>query len=317
MNVWRLHTNTAGGYIGDYCFAKNVAAIGWCLRHYKSDIQSGKKTVKHFVDFEKFAIKSQGKDASSRGISQVKKLSCEIKANDLIWMRHAGIYYIGRVEGNSIYDYDFSDTAYNKDACNQLTNIFWQKVGDEDAVAGAISSAFNGRGRTLQKINSITPEYSKFVYDKVSGKNIYNVVNLGSGKTLEEKRNIFFNLLHYYDLEDLVCMYLYFHNQFVAIPSTNKTSTPLYECVLLDTKTGKNIYIQTKMNSDIDANNYKNLSKSGDVYLCSALKSVQNLQKVSSNIQKILPEGLYDFATAKRLKNFIPKRISDYVDLIG
>ena len=42
---------------------------------------------------------------------------------------------------------------------------------------------------------------------------------------------ILYNCLSPSDCEDLVCLYLYDKANYIAIPSTNKIATELYECV--------------------------------------------------------------------------------------
>lgn len=78
--------------------------------------------------------------------------------------------------------------------------------------------------------------------------------------------------------DDLLCMWLYHKYGYICIPSTNKLSTQLYECVLLDPKTGEHIYIQVKNgNVEINADDYEQLQ--GDTWFLTTKGRVINAEK--------------------------------------
>ena len=159
------------------------------------------------------------------------------------------------------------------DAANQLTNIRWIRFAqaDESTVPGAISTAFI-KGSTLQRINKPgVDEFSKLLYNREMGKRIYDV-------QFELTEPNFYSMLSPSDCEDLLCMWLYAKYGYICIPSTNKLATQLYECVLLDPKTGEHIYIQVKNgNVEIDADDYKQLQ--GITWLFTTKGRVINAEK--------------------------------------
>ena len=58
----------------------------------------------------------------------------------------------------------------------------------------------------------------------------------------------FFNYIRPEECEDLLCMLLLKKYGYIVIPSTNKLSTELYECILLNSENG---------NEDLKSDNYK------------------------------------------------------------
>lgn len=100
-----------------------------------------------------------------------------------------------------------------------------------------------------------------------------------------------------------MCAYLFSEYKYIVIPSTNKKSTELYECVLLDPKDRSHIYIQVKKgNVSIDANEFRHLQ--GKVFLFTSGGTVNNLDSnnKNENIEQISPEKLFDFAMSDAAK---------------
>ena len=88
MAVWRLHVNTGGKSIAQYCLQNNVAAMGWSLDHLTAE---ERKRIKSFEDYKVLA------DQIYNDYSSVIRLH-DVQPNDIIWMRSAdeGKYYFGR-----------------------------------------------------------------------------------------------------------------------------------------------------------------------------------------------------------------------------
>ena len=86
--------------------------------------------------------------------------------------RHSGDndsdYYIARVEKDSKYYYEISDEAYDNDACNQLTNLHWLKVGKASDVHDGIVSSLRNRGCTFRRISVAPIEYSQRIYNELT-----------------------------------------------------------------------------------------------------------------------------------------------------
>lgn len=134
-------------------------------------------------------------------------------------------------------------------------------------------------------------------------------------------QQLFYNCLSPSDCEDLVCLYLYDKANYIAIPSTNKIATELYECVLVNPSNGKLAYPQVKKGRDnLNINDYMELIKDNpnkEVYLFTTEGKVQGDIHIN-NIHGISPYELYNW-TEEKIKNnsfLIPKGIVKWYKLI-
>ena len=186
-------------------------------------------------------------------------------------------------------------------------DIEWLAVGDESTVPGFVATAFI-KGRTLQRINSEAVQiFSQHYYNTKIGKEHYQ------GLTIEANPEEFYDLLSPTDCEDLVCAYLSYEYKYIVIPSTNKKSTELYECILLDPEDRSHVYIQVKKgNVDIDANDFRHLQ--GKVFLFTSEGTVKNLDSNNENIKCISPEELFKFAISDAAKNIVSDSISYWTE---
>lgn len=306
MNIWRIQTRTSKRDISQYCLENNIVAMGWSLLEYDGDLQN--------LAFEKFEDYCDFADMYYQKYDSVIRLAKYISENDIIWMRSNGLYYCARITPDSKWFFNTDEEARQNDACNQLTNINWIKVGDE-SVPGALATAFI-QGKTLQRITKPgIQEFSKILYDNLSKDGFkYN-------ESIELSMETFYNLISPSDCEDLLYSYLYFKNNknYMCIPSTNKIGTEKYEFVMLDTETGKHIYIQVKKGDlNLNADDYINLVKgtNNQVYLFSSLGKVINTEKYS-NIKAIKAEELYEFACDEKNQNYIPPNIDFWMQFAG
>lgn len=329
--IWRLQTKTEGKIenIGNYCFKNKIIAMGWGLYYEQDGIRTVSDEERKAIgnDFKKFeeAWKKHDeyliglgdslkeKNAIYKSIDSVKRLA-EMKTGDLVWMRIDGIYYIGRVGEGSEWSFVADAYTTEMDACNQRSNIEWYKVGNESEVPGAINTAFI-RGSTFQRIHlDGAKEYSSLCFDKLARTTHYEAYRP------ERTQNVFFNMLSPSDAEDLLCLWLYKEHRYICIPSTNKISTPLYECVLLDTKNGKIFFVQVrKGDKSIDIKNYIELSDAGEVYLLQTNDKYENLEMVGDfpgKITIVQPKALFDFAMDRNNKNFLSPAIRKWVDYL-
>lgn len=311
MTIWRLHVNTSGGNCADICLDKHVMAVGWSItdRHIENFTEARKKkiceqrvNINSYEDYEKLIKKWKVYDGKSYVPATVRKLYWEVKPDDLVWIRYKGIYYLGRVGDTSQWVFDQDNLQ--KDAAIQRTDIEWLAVGDESTVPGFVATAFI-KGRTLQRINSEAVQiFSQHYYNTKIGKEHYQ------GLTIEANPEKFYDLLSPTDCEDLVCAYL---SKYIVIPSTNKKSTELYECVLLDPKDRSHIYIQVKKgNVSIDANDFRHLQ--GKVFLFTSEGTVKNLDSNNENITCISPEELFKFAMSDAATNIVSDSISYWTE---
>lgn len=292
MAVWRLQTKTSGGRIGQYCLDKGVVAVGWSLLNLSQAIRTTIKDFKQYCDYANDTYEQY---------SSVHRL-LEVQEGDFIWIHCDGLYYMGCVSKTSHWIFDSSEEAALLDAANQLTDISWIKYeeSDESSVPGAIATAFI-KGSTFQRINKPgVEEFCKLLYNREVKRNVYEV----NFAITEES---FYAMLSPSDCEDLLCMWLYYKKGYICIPSTNKLSTQLYECVLLDPKSGKHIYIQVKNGEiDINADDYSKLS--GEIWFLTTKGHVIHAD-CYDNMHVCDSTELYSFAMSDESQNILPPSI--------
>lgn len=324
-NVWRLQTKTDskdGKKISTYCKEESIAAVGWSInddqikeynaeafdkiQSIRASIQSKDIYYKVLEEYNLFNIKPGKKIVAVETIKRVKP-------GDYIWMRDNGIYYLGRVNENSNFMYNCDKDALDFDAANQITGVKWERIGDESQVPGAVATAFI-RGRTIQRINKdYMFEYAEYAF---GGKPL--VLEHSNREFLQQ---LFYDCLSPNDCEDLVCLYLYDKANYIAIPSTNKIATELYECVLVNPINGKLAYPQVKKgNKELNINDYIELIKdhpNKEVYLFTSEGKVQGDTHID-NIHSISPDELYSWAKEKIEGNscLIPEGIVKWYKLI-
>lgn len=324
-NVWRLQTKTDskdGKKISTYCKEESIAAVGWSInddqikeynaeafdkiQSIRASIQSKDIYYKVLEEYNLFNIKPGKKIVAVETIKRVKP-------GDYIWMRDNGIYYLGRVNENSNFMYNCDKDALDFDAANQITGVKWERIGDESQVPGAVATAFI-RGRTIQRINKdYMFEYAEYAF---GGKPL--VLEHSNREFLQQ---LFYDCLSPNDCEDLVCLYLYDKANYIAIPSTNKIATELYECVLVNPLNGKLAYPQVKKgNKELNINDYIELIKdhpNKEVYLFTSEGKVQGDTHID-NIHSISPDELYSWAKEKIEGNscLIPEGIVKWYKLI-
>lgn len=308
--LWRLQTNTdneSGVAVGTYCVDHGVLAVGWSLNdeHLKESIPEDKRPeakkrraeITTFDDFNSFVYEYHmyhGKVNSS-----VRRLVDTVETDDLIWLRQSGVYYLGRITEKSHWFYDSSNAVLEMDASNQVSDVEWLRVGDESSVPGAITTSMI-RGRTLQIIHKDGMlDYSKLLYNSITGKTHYKA-------TLTFDASLFYNLLSTEDCEDLLCMWLYHKYGYIAIPSTNKKSTPLYECVLIDPQNGRHIYPQAKAGGeDLRVSDYEHLD--GEAWLFTTKGHI--IGAPTDRIRAAEPKELFDFISTPQAKTILPNSI--------
>lgn len=316
--IWRLQTRTdnkTNKEVSALCIEKSVLAMGWSANDEhidknlrKSEIQAARLNIQEWEQYESL-IREYGVYDGKIGGS-VRCLYQDVKENDLVWVRKGGHYYLGRVLAGSQWQYDADEAVLMMDASNQRSNIEWHEVGDEADVPGAVATSFI-QGRTIQRIHAKgIKEYSMLLYNELCKKEHYSGVKITTSKgdsKLKVETRVFYSLLSTDDCEDLLCAWLYYKKGYITIPSTNKKSTPLYECVLKDPETGKSIYIQVKKGKDnLSARGYIHLK--GEVYLLTTEGTV-DMNGANKKIVEVDPEELYDAVKNGVLDNVLPDSI--------
>lgn len=320
--VWRLQVNTSyeeGQSIGNYLLDNDIMALGWSFRDshidgvIKENLELAKKDrylIEDIKGYTEFCKKYNIFFNKGKINDNVRRFTQDIKLGDLIWMRYEGIYYLARFNSDSKVIYKCTDETLDRDACIQITNVNWKKIGDESDVPGAVTTAFIA-GFTFSRIhNDGVKEFSEFIYDKMACENYYADTEL----TFNQEN--FYSSISPSDCEDLLCMYLNKTKGYVVIPSTNKKSTELYECVMLDPKNGKNIFIQVKKGDDnIDVLDYLHLD--GVVYLLSTSGRIDNYDEKYKNIKIVDSKELFNYLSHEDFQNYLPQSIKYWIELLG
>lgn len=323
ISIWRLQTNTdneTGQSVSDYCINNGVLALGWSLKdsHLANkglldDLIKSRANISEGTEDESFNKYEDyvNQNHIYKSISNITRLKTQIKTYDLVWMRNNGVYWLGLVGEHSRYFYDSSEMALSMDASNQRTDIKWIEVGGESDVAGVITTSFI-RGHTLQMINQEgVVEFSKYLINTLY-KNVYELEGFSNNpQTL-------FNLISPNDCEDVFCMWLYKKYGYVTIPSTCKTSTQLYECVLINPEDieKKEIYIQVKKvkkdNVNLYYSDYRNLD--GEVWLFTTNGKV--IGEKYQNMNVVDPKTIYDFIMSGENDSYLPRKILKWRGLL-
>ena len=160
-NIWRIHLRK--GEVGDsvsianYCFKNKVAAMGWVLNSKNDDIKSGKIIISSYEDYERYAINEYNKKSD---FGDVRRLACEVQLGDFIWTHVDGEYYLAKIATDSKYHYNYSDEAIENDACNELTNVIWKRIGNAQVVnTSIIRKELFEQGQTFRRL--INPKKNK------------------------------------------------------------------------------------------------------------------------------------------------------------
>ncbi len=320
-SLWRLQTNTdslSGMKKGKYCIDNKVLAMGWSINDaqlkdnsQKSEITTARKNIQSFEDYENIIKKYNPFGEKYKVNENVRRLYEEVKEDDLVWIREDGLYYLGQVSSSSKWKYVGKEEELAEDIANQLSDVKWFKVGDESCVAGGIATALI-RGKTLQRIwKDGMIEYSKLLFNELTQSEYYKDIYLKA----ENREKLFYSLLSPTECEDLLCLWLYYKKGYICIPSTNKTSTELYECVLKDPINGKRIFPQVKASDELlDAKKYYELSKEDncEVWLFTTLGKVINIPNNSSSIFVANPKELFEFVESDIAQNILPQSILNW-----
>lgn len=270
-------------------------AIGWsCVDFESDDFSAFYNTVVEYVHGQK------------RRLNPALKIFKEACVNDLFWTRDLdGVYWICRVTERA--------KAYsNKDLdIGAVLPVKAYPLGLE--VPGQIKASFNrARGGIVQRLHyPAIIEYSKFVFNKLSGKNYY-ALNLAIANNVIEN-------LPDFELEELVISYLQIVKGYYLLSNSiaNKSTTVKIECQLIsrDVNNVKKAVVQVKgpKANELNASEFKAFEDEG-YYIYLYAPGVKKLEEMKNVIQ-ITTEELQEFY--REYKAILPESITQFENLFN
>ena len=274
---------------------KQCLAIGWS----SVNVESGQYA--DFYNAVKLYVHSQHKR-----INPALNIFSSADVNDLFWTRDMnGGYWICRVK-------DTAKVYLNKELdIGAVLPVEAYEFGFE--VPGQIKASFNrARGGIVQRLHyPAIIEYSKFVFNKLSGKNYY-ALNLAIANNVIEN-------LPDFELEELVISYLQIVKGYYLLSNSiaNKSTTVKIECQLIsrDVNNVKKAVVQVKgpKAQVLDALDFKDYEDKG-YYIYLYAPYIDNLEKMK-NVIRISDEELYTFYT--EYKTILPESITLFENLFN
>lgn len=274
---------------------KQCLAIGWS----SVNVESGQYA--DFYNAVKLYVHSQHKR-----INPALNIFSSADVNDLFWTRDMnGGYWICRVK-------DTAKVYLNKELdIGAVLPVEAYEFGFE--VPGQIKASFNrARGGIVQRLHyPAIIEYSKFVFNKLSGKNYY-AINLAIANNVIEN-------LPDFELEELVISYLQIVKGYYLLSNSiaNKSTTVKIECQLIsrDVNDVKKAVVQVKgpKAQVLDALDFKDYENKG-YYIYLYAPYIENLEKMKNTI-RISDKELYAFYT--EYKTILPESITQFENLFN
>lgn len=279
----------------DFCLhdKNQFLAIGWSCVDFKTDDYSAfYDTVVAYVHGQK------------RRLNPALNIFKDACVNDLFWTRDLnGVYWICRVT-------EPAKAYLNKDLdIGAVLPVKAYAFGLE--VPGQIKAPFNrSRGGIVERLKDSTIiEYSKYVYNKLSKKDYYEV-------NLNIANNIIDNLPAF-ELEELVISYIQIVEGYYLLSNSiaNKSTTVKIECQFIsrDINNVKKAVVQVKAKqaTALDALSFKAYEDKG-YYIYLYAPNIENMEKMK-NVIKITPKELQDFYG--KYKAILPESITQFENL--
>ena len=293
MYVFRIHIRPGDGTANmrttfDYCLRNGVLGVGWRT-------ESGRNTK----DWNEYLSEAS---PIHDNLNIPKYMHRWVTPGNLVWTRDPdGRYYLVYVI--SPWEYWQAPEGRNQDI--DIANIFrckFQEV-EIDSVPGTVVASFRAR-RTLQEIqDDKTCEYSKFLWNKLSDEDVYEV-----------DRSAFsdiFMMLDDEETEDVVFLYLQSKKWFV-IPNSRKKDTMSYEFLVVKPETGERALTQVKTgNAEIDLSRYRNAAQSMFVFQSNGKYVGDRTTKTICLTRNELLEFLHES------RSWLPKALQVKMELVG
>ena len=270
-------------------------AIGWSSVDFEfDDFSAFYNTVVEYVHGQK------------RRLNPALNIFNKACVNDLFWTRDLdGVYWICRVtEPAKAYSNKELDIG-------AVLPVEAYPLGLE--VPGQIKASFNrARGGIVQRLHyPAIIEYSKFVFNKLSGKNYYSL-------NLAIANNVIENLPDF-ELEELVISYLQIVKGYYLLSNSiaNKSTTVKIECQFIsrDINNVKKAVVQVKAKeaTELDALSFKAYEDEG-YYIYLYAPKIKNMEKMK-NVIEIKPKELQDFYD--KYKAILPESITQFENLFN
>lgn len=268
--VTRIHLKTSGesrADLIDFCLhsPEQCLAIGWSGAH-EIDCE-----INSYEDYYYAVKRAYNKNRTH----PVHNVLWYVKKDDLFWTRDLdGMYWICRAT-------DKAQPKFIKEMdIGAIVPVEAYKYGLE--VPGQIKASFNRpRGGTCEKLHDeIITEFSKKVYNQLSGTSTYSVKKMNN--------NILDNLPDF-ELEELVISYIQLNEGYYLLSNSiaNKSTTIKIECEFIhrNKEELKKAVVQVKggKNKKLDALDYKVYADAGYIVYLFA-PEVINQEKLSNCI---------------------------------
>lgn len=297
MNVWRINCKPGNQMVNhkksfDKWIEKGIIGIGWSKQE---NFLSGLEEIDISADeIRKYIYKTLTK---TKGYSTYTNILFEkMKKGDYIWTRCNGIYKLGIVTNEScLYNLypneNFIPDEYQIGFYRKVK--FLEKNFVESEIPGKIVASFRVPS-TLQKIHENKNELS--IFCEAKAKNTPVLYPISDWK----------NLLSAEDIEEIVALYLQIEKQLFIYTSTCKKDTSVIEFQLVDQK-GNLHGVQVKSgDTNINANEYYDLSKKMKIFLFASNDDISNIEKYE-NIEKIDSKEITLFI--QKYLNILPEKI--------
>ena len=255
------------------CFEKRFFGMGWkeddpaCFAHY-----IGEEITEARAEFFRKSLRN-----SAFTIAQNRFL--EMKVGDVVLTRLNELYYCGMIaERPRLSDHPL---------LTWVSSIAgdWTQIGSSEDLPHHVRGKLSGRDchGTVAEIKGL----SALTLMQIAGAEC-KVRRIGEDN--------FFYALGDDDLEDLMAHYMSkCHAGYLFLPSSCKKNTPLVEYVMYDPKSGKEITCQTKVNDEIDIDNYRgdNKEKYERIYLFSGVDRYLHADPLPANVTILSRRDLY------------------------
>ena len=292
MYLFRIHIRPQGGSADmpktfDYCLRHELLGVGW-----RTESQNNTKNWDEFY-----------KEASSihDNLDICKYINKWVSEGDLVWTRDLdGHYYLARVKSG--WEYWTCEEADNNDI--DIANIFRCEIRrvDIDEVPGNVVACFRP-ARTIQEIaDSKAREYSKHLWNKISGNDTYEVDN--------SLYSDIFMMLDDEETEDLLFLYLQSKGWYV-LPNSRKADTMSFEFLVVNPISNERALTQVKTgNTQLNIDDYANIPSKVFLFQSNEIFCGQS----SPNVVCVSRQELIDFMDSSTA--WLPKSFTRKIDLL-